>query len=75
MGEVTLEHAKHMVHIWLAAEEAVSTGQSYKIGTRSLTRANLSEIADRITYWENRVAAIENGSRGRRVYRAVPRDL
>lgn len=75
MSEITLEHAKHMLRLWLNAEEAVSTGLSYKIGTRSLTRVDLAEIAKRITYWENRIAALENGSRGRRFYRAVPRDL
>ena len=76
MGVITLEYAKEMLCLWLEAERAVSTGQSYKIGTRSLTRVNLAEIADRINWWRNQVAALENGGgRGRRVMRAVPRDL
>ena len=45
-----LQEAKDMLAGWLAAEKAVSTGQSYRIGTRQLERANLSEIAARIKY-------------------------
>lgn len=59
---------------WLDAELAVSTGQSYRIGTRQLTRANLSEIRERITYWSREVSRLE-GKGSRRVFRAVPRDL
>lgn len=79
MAGITLEEAKNFLEIWLEAERRVSTGQSYTIGSRSLTRVNLSEIADRIEYWRNKVGQLEadptgrNG--GRRVWRAVPRDL
>lgn len=75
MSEITLEHAKHMLRLWLNAEEAVSTGQSYTIGTRSLTRVNMAEIRKAQTYWENKIAALENRGRRGRVYRAVPRDF
>lgn len=76
MSEITLEHARKMLRLWLEAEEAVSTGQSYTIGTRSLTRVNMAEIRKAQTYWENRIAALESGrGRGCRVMRAVPRDL
>ena len=51
MSWITLDEAREHLKIWLDAEKAVATGQSYKIGTRSLTRANLSDIADRIKYW------------------------
>lgn len=76
MSWITLEEAQEHLKIWLDAEKAVATGQSYKIGTRSLTRANLSDIADRIKYWRNEVARLESGaSGGSRILRAVPRDL
>ena len=56
----------------------VTTHQSYTIGSRSLTKANLSEIRKEIEYWTNEVARLENiekrGGRNR-IYRAVPRDL
>ena len=36
---------------WLAAEAAVSTGQIIEIGGRSLTRVDLPNIRQAITYW------------------------
>lgn len=71
----TLPEAKEMLQTWIEAEKAVATGQSYKIGTRSLQRANLSEIRKQIQFWRNEIAKIESGRKGVRVMRAVPRDL
>lgn len=72
----TLEQAREHLNSWLQAELAVSTGQRYRIGTRELTRADLSEIRERINYWSNEVARLERGrARGARVLRVVPRDL
>ncbi|GAV21599.1 DUF6148 family protein [Carboxydothermus pertinax] len=72
----TLDEAKQHLRAWLEAELAVSTGQKYKIGTRELTRADLGEIAERIRFWSNEVARLEQGrGRGARVLRVVPRDL
>ncbi|OQP00864.1 hypothetical protein B1689_07535 [Geobacillus sp. 44C] len=72
----TLEEAKTHLRSWLDAELAVSTGQRYRIGTRELTRANLSEIKERIRFWSNEVARLEKGRKaGARVLRVVPRDL
>lgn len=70
---VTIERATIHLQAWLDAELAVSSGQSYSIGTRSLTRANLSEIRKQIIYWESQLVRL-NG-RGRRAKRFVPRDL
>lgn len=78
MDGVTLEIAKKHLDAWLTAELEVTTHQSYTIGSRSLTKANLSEIRKQIQFWENEVARLENISKrgGRnRVFRAVPRDL
>lgn len=78
MAGVTLEIAKKHLDAWLTAELEVTTHQSYTIGSRSLTKANLSEIRKQIQFWENEVARLENiGKRGgrNRVFRAVPRDL
>ena len=78
MAGVTLEIAKKHLDAWLTAELEVTTQQSYTIGSRSLTKANLSEIRKQIQFWENEVARLENISKrgGRnRVFRAVPRDL
>ena len=49
-----LERYKKRLEQYYAAEEAILSGaQSYKVGSRSLTRANLNEIADMIKYLEN----------------------
>lgn len=75
---ISLEIAKKHLDAWLTAELEVTTHQSYTIGSRILTKANLSEIRQQIEYWRNQVARLENiekrGGRNR-VFRAVPRDL
>ena len=43
---ITLEIAKKHLDAWLEAELEVTTHQSYTIGSRSLTKANLSEIRE-----------------------------
>ena len=73
-----IEIARHHLNAWLEAELELTTHQSYKIGSRSLTKANLAEIRKQIEYWNDQVARLENiGKRGgrNRVFRAVPRDL
>lgn len=78
MAGINLEIAKKHLEAWLAAELEVTTHQSYTIGSRSLTKANLGEIRKQIEYWKNEVARLENlttrGGRNR-VFRVVPRDL
>jgi len=71
MAGITLVDAEAKLAVWLAAEEALATSQSYEIefegNRRSLTRANLSEVAKRIDYWNgwvNRLTAQATG-RGR----------
>lgn len=75
MPWITIEEARENLAMWLHAERAISTGQSYKIGTRSLSRADLSMVASRIAFWRNEIEKLENGQRGLRVVRAVPRDF
>ena len=73
---ITLEDAKENLQIWVDAQKAVATGQSYKIGTRSLTRASLPDILKMIRYWQNVIDELEAGvGRGARVLRGVPRDF
>ena len=75
MALITIEEAKEMYRMWLDAEKAVATGQSYKIGTRSLTRVDLSEIRKQQDRWLNEIAKLESGRSGMRVMRAVPIDF
>lgn len=78
MAGITLEIARKHLDAWLTAELEVTTNQSYTIGSRTLTRANLAQIRKEIEFWGDKVAQLENieQRRGRnRTYRAVPRDL
>lgn len=78
MAGITLKTAKEHLDVWLEAEAAVANAQSYTIGSRSMTKANLGEIRKQIEYWQGKVTALENiaknGGRNR-VRRFVPRDL
>lgn len=73
-----IEIARHHLNAWMEAELELTTHQSYKIGSRSLTKADLGQIRKQIEFWQNRVAQLENAEKrgGRnRVVRVVPRDL
>ena len=43
MAVFSKELCSKKLNTWLAAEEAVATGQSYQSGTRMLTRADLRQ--------------------------------
>ena len=68
---------KEKLNTWLAAEEAIATGQSYQMGTRMLTRANLAAVRNEIEYWAGKLAEAEaaeqRGGRNR-IFQFVPRD-
>lgn len=73
-----LEKAKTRLDAYYEAELAVLAGQEYRIGTRSLTRADLQEIRKAIKELENLVDELEaatNGKGRRKAYRITPRDL
>ncbi len=78
MAGITLETAKRHLDAWLEAELACTTNQSYTIGSRTLTRADLAEIRNTIKYWAGLVdkleAAQKHGGRNRTM-RIMPRDL
>jgi len=61
------------------AETALLTGaQSYRIGSRELSRVNMSYIKDQINYLEKEIAAEEAKAAGRgrnRVFGVIPRDF
>lgn len=66
------------VQTWLAAEEAVATGQRYQIGTRMLTRADLKSIREELEYWAQKLAeaeAEEKANGRNRMYGVIPRDV
>ena len=61
MAGITLAQAEAKLQTWLDAEDRVAAGQSYTINGRSLTRANLKEIRETITYWNNQVQRLNRG--------------
>lgn len=68
MAGITLVQAEAKLALWMAAEEALATSQSYEIevegNRRQLTRANLGEIGKRVTYWNNIVVRLTGAAAG-----------
>lgn len=66
------------LNTWLAAEESIATGQSYQIGNRMLTRADLEEVREEMEYWAGKLAEAEaeetTGGRNR-LHHFVARDV
>lgn len=56
--------ATDMLAAYLAAEVAVLKGQSYRLGDRQLTRADLAEIQRGRQEWQRAVAAEQNTAAG-----------
>ena len=71
----TVKFCQGRLDMWLSAEEALATSQSYKMGSRQLTRADLSTVRKSITYWENELEKAKNGGRRQKMFKVVPRDL
>lgn len=60
-----IENKKALLNdIETAIHAIMVTGQSYKIGTRSLTRADLAELRKMRTALQNEIAAAEEASGG-----------
>lgn len=70
MAGITLAQAEAQLAIWLAADAAVASGQSYTISGRSLSRANAREIRENIDYWDQKAKAM--GSTGIKIYGGTP---
>ena len=70
---ITVEYAKEQLEIWLKANAVIATGQSYKIGTRWLTRVDSSSILEQIKFWQNQVNQLSRRGRNR-IWSIVPRD-
>lgn len=78
-GQEKISRKKQRLEMYYAAEEAVlGAAQSYSIGGRSLTRANLADIRAMIDQLENEIAVLENresGKRPRKAFGVIPRDI
>lgn len=56
---------------WKAAYKAASTGKSYTIAGRSLTRQDIPAIREQLAYLERELASLSRGQSGPVVRRAV----
>ena len=70
MAGITLAQAEAKLTLWMDAEDKVASGQSYSIQGRSLTRADLGMIGERIDRWEHKVQRLTRG--GIRVFGGTP---
>lgn len=68
-----LEEARIHLEAWKAADLAVASGKSYRIGSRQLQRADVSEIRGQINYWQKKINKLSGVTR-RKVYYGVPVD-
>lgn len=59
-----MSEATDMLALYIAAEKAVLSGQSYQIGSRTLTRADLSEIRKGRAEWQQAVNKEQAQSQG-----------
>ncbi len=66
---------KKRLDMYYAAEEAVLLGQEYRIGTRSLKKADLATIRAAIDELEDEIAALEDSGGKRYAGRFLPRDI
>jgi hypothetical protein len=71
-----IERKKARLDLYYAAEEAILSGaQSYQIGSRTLTRANLRTIETMIKKLEAEVGVLEDGRKPRKAFGVTPRDI
>lgn len=72
-SDFTVQDCKEMIALCLEAKKAILGGaQSYKIGTRMITRATLGEIDKELAFWRKELSNLEGNPR---VLRGVPVDL
>ena len=60
-----LEIAEKRLLLYLQAEQAILSGQSYEIGDRKLTRANLKDVVSTINSLKKEIAILETKLNGR----------
>lgn len=69
-----LANARRRLSLYYAAEEAVLQGQEYRIGSKSLVRADLKEIRSEIEKLEKEVSYLSHGGKNKCI-RGVPYNI
>lgn len=72
-NKTRLQVAKMRLELYLKAERAILSGQSYEVEGLKLTRANLADVQDMIADLEALIGRLEAGSYKRRRV-IVPKD-
>lgn len=72
MAGITLAQADAKLTQYLAAEEAILTGQRVVINNKELTRADLKAVQEGVRLWESRVARLSRTG-GLTVREVIPR--
>ncbi|MBO8136792.1 MAG: hypothetical protein H0Z40_01435 [Desulfotomaculum sp.] len=73
-----MQLAKDRLNAYYEAELAILSGQEYKIGSRTLRRADLKEVRAAINALERQVQeleALQNGNTTARARRVIIRDI
>lgn len=71
----TREMNNERLKLYYAAERAILSGQSYTVGNRTLTRANLAEVREAIDDLLSAGATLDGSeTKARRSFRVVFRD-
>lgn len=65
MAGISLAQAQASLDLWLAADAAVASSQSYEIAGRKLSRADAGEITRKIDYWNAKVVLLTRQGQGR----------
>lgn len=69
-----IAHIQEMYDLYVNAEKAILKGQSYSIGDRTLTRADLKDIVSSRKEWGAQLAQSTQLANGNsRVFRVIPR--
>jgi hypothetical protein len=63
LAGIDLTIAEAHLQTWLAAETAVTKGQSFSYGGGTLTRAHLGAIREQIKFWNEQVRQLSETSR------------
>jgi hypothetical protein len=71
MAGITLAQAEAQLALYLAAEVSVLAKQSYRIGEREMTFADLKEIQAGIKIWNDRATTLGASAEGRGRLRTI----
>jgi len=64
MAGIDAATAEAKLALWLDAEEQLTLGQSVSVEGRSLTRADLEHVAQRVAYWDRYCKRLSSTRRG-----------